>query len=99
VTRYRRRSQIVSAVRVLGIDENEVQFDGGTDDTSWLNQALEKGIGEEGGLWVVHSGLRIGTLEGTLRVNVGDYIVRGVKGEIYPVRRDIFEDSYEPNGH
>jgi hypothetical protein len=40
--------------------------------------------------------LIVRTLEGPLRCNVGDYLVRGIKGEWYPVRADIFEESYEP---
>lgn len=35
------------------------------------------------------------TLEGTMRANVGDYIIRGVKGEFYPCKPDIFEATYE----
>ncbi|MDN9632457.1 hypothetical protein KLL70_10165 [Clostridioides difficile] len=35
------------------------------------------------------------TLEGTMRANKGDYIVQGVKGEIYPCKADIFEMTYE----
>lgn len=35
------------------------------------------------------------TLEGTMRANPGDYIIRGVKGEIYPCKPDIFEATYE----
>lgn len=37
----------------------------------------------------------IKTLEGDLIVSYGDYIVRGIKGEFYPVREDIFLESYE----
>lgn len=37
----------------------------------------------------------IETLEGTMKASVGDYIVKGVKGEIYPCREDIFNESYE----
>lgn len=37
----------------------------------------------------------IHTLEGTMRANVGDYIIRGVQGEFYPCRGDIFEQTYE----
>lgn len=37
----------------------------------------------------------IDTLEGVMTCNVGDYIIRGVKGEFYPCRRDIFELTYE----
>jgi len=38
----------------------------------------------------------INTLEGQMRGNHGDYIIKGVKGEIYPCRPDIFELTYEP---
>ena len=40
-------------------------------------------------------GIIIPTLEGDLHVNIGDYIVRGIAGEFYPVKKDIFEASYE----
>ena len=39
--------------------------------------------------------LRIKTLEGTMICNTGDYIIRGINGEIYPVNKDIFEKTYE----
>lgn len=39
--------------------------------------------------------LKIETLEGTMRASVGDYIIRGVKGEFYPCKPDIFEETYE----
>jgi len=35
------------------------------------------------------------TLEGPLRVSSGDWIIRGVKGELYPCNPDIFEATYE----
>jgi hypothetical protein len=35
------------------------------------------------------------TLEGTMRADKGDYVIRGVKGEIYPCKPDIFEATYE----
>ena len=38
----------------------------------------------------------IPTLEGTYAANHGNWIVRGVKGEFYPCRPDIFEATYEP---
>lgn len=36
----------------------------------------------------------IDTLEGTMTCGVGDYIIRGVHGEIYPCKCDIFKESY-----
>ena len=37
----------------------------------------------------------IQTLEGAMRADKGDYIIKGIKGEIYPCKADIFEASYE----
>lgn len=37
----------------------------------------------------------IRTLEGVHRCNGGDYIIKGVKGELYPCKADIFEMTYE----
>ena len=39
--------------------------------------------------------LEIVTLEGTMRVNWGDWIIQGVQGELYPCDPDIFEKTYE----
>lgn len=35
------------------------------------------------------------TLEGDMRANIGDWIIKGVQGEIYPCKPDIFEATYE----
>lgn len=40
--------------------------------------------------------LFIPTLEGTMCANPGDWIIKGVKGEFYPCKADIFEATYEP---
>ncbi|SDI15235.1 hypothetical protein SAMN05192534_12341 [Alteribacillus persepolensis] len=39
--------------------------------------------------------LDIETLEGVMTAKVGDYIIRGVNGEFYPCKPDIFEKTYE----
>ena len=39
--------------------------------------------------------LSIATLEGIMTVEVGDWIIKGVKGEFYPCKPDIFEQTYE----
>ena len=39
---------------------------------------------------------KIGTLEGGHEVSKGDWIIKGVKGEFYPCKPDIFEMTYEP---
>lgn len=39
--------------------------------------------------------LKIKTLEGNMIASLGDYIIKGVKGEFYPCKPDIFEQTYE----
>jgi hypothetical protein len=43
-------------------------------------------------------GWYVETLEGPLRISPNDWIIRGVKGEFYPCKPDIFEATYEPAG-
>lgn len=37
----------------------------------------------------------VNTLEGPMRFDVGDYIIKGVHGEFYPCCKDIFDETYE----
>jgi hypothetical protein len=39
--------------------------------------------------------IKIPTLEGLMTASIGDYIIRGVKGEYYPCKPDVFEMTYE----
>jgi hypothetical protein len=39
--------------------------------------------------------LGIETLEGVMRVSVGDWVIKGVNGEFYPCKPDIFDKTYE----
>lgn len=39
--------------------------------------------------------LMIKTLEGAMKADIGDYIIKGVNGEFYPCKPDIFEKTYE----
>lgn len=39
--------------------------------------------------------LKIETFEGTMFANIGDYIIKGVQGEFYPCKPNIFEETYE----
>ena len=40
--------------------------------------------------------LEIPTLEGRMRADAGDFVIRGIKGEFYPCKPEIFEATYEP---
>lgn len=39
--------------------------------------------------------VKVKTLEGNMWANVGDYVIRGVAGEFYPCKQEIFEQTYE----
>ena len=43
----------------------------------------------------VEYSLIIKTLEGNMRAELGDYIIKGVHGEFYPCKPDVFEETYE----
>ena len=58
----------------------------------WLVDALLDGRVNP----VETGGVGITTREGVMRGDVGDWIIRGVKGELYPCKPDIFEATYEP---
>ena len=52
------------------------------------------------GAYIDYSNKKLGevvipTLEGVMRANVGDYIIKGVNGEFYPCKPDIFHKTYE----
>jgi len=44
---------------------------------------------------VYDRGLEINTLEGIMTASIGDYIIKGVKGEFYPCKPDIFVETYD----
>jgi len=71
---------------------------------AWLHKAWQKESTEAGALYPVPgppaepdppSGLMIHTLEGEHYVSLDDWIIRGVKGELYPCKPDIFEATYD----
>ena len=43
----------------------------------------------------IHKPTGIITLEGIMTISEGDWIIKGVKGEFYPCKPDIFESTYE----
>lgn len=64
----------------------------------WLREAWRKDSDLPGALYSAHQGdgtLRITTLEGNMHVDWNDWIIQGVKGELYPCKPDIFEATYE----
>jgi hypothetical protein len=86
MTRYRKRPGVIEAF-CLGVDPMP----------DWFCDARTAGKIQTFRLSsVIHCNIE--TLEGVLRGNYGDYIIRGVKGEIYACKPEIFGMTYELEG-
>lgn len=85
--------------RKLPVEIEAVLWDGDniSEVLPWLNEALNKSPKPGGVGWAMRFGdeVHLGTLEGRMVASPGDYIIRGVKGELYPCKPDIFAQTYE----
>lgn len=83
VKRYTKKPVTVEAVQWTGDNRKDI-WDFCT--LAYFNTDFETGD--------LH--LMIQTLEGTMEASVGDYIIKGIKGEFYPCKPDIFLLTYDP---
>lgn len=88
MSRFRKRPLEVEAIQFLGITDGVARFGG---DAGWLREALI-----DKALRAVVTNVFVSTLEGTMQASPGDWIIRGVLGELYPCKPDAFERTYEP---
>lgn len=86
--RFRKKPVVIEAARVSVLVDTVGSR--GTAWPIWANEAFDTGTLEVGN----HSVL-IKTLEGEMVGDAGDWIIRGVKGELYPCKPDIFAATYE----
>ena len=79
------------------VEIEAVKWEGGkiSEVTPWISEALNKNPYEEGAIMRVGDKVMIFTLEGEMTAKDGDYIIRGVEGEIYPCKPDIFNKTYD----
>lgn len=87
--KFRKKPVIIEAIRYTGNNLREVI------DFTGLNESAQKWTWEEYEKVVAEDGLKIFTLEGKMSADIGDWIIRGVKSELYPCKPDIFELTYE----
>ena len=85
--KFRKKPVEIEAMQLHLIEQQDVG--------AWLQR---EGVGylhavNEDDLWV---GFSIPTLEGNMLASWGDWIIKGVQGEFYPCKPDIFEATYEP---
>lgn len=86
MTKYRKKPVVVEAVKFDGLNPTEIK--------DFVGENCEVEIYDNE---VTHPVARIliHTLEGNMEVSKGDYVIKGVKGEFYPCKPDIFEQTYE----
>ncbi|WP_375188422.1 hypothetical protein [Sphingobium yanoikuyae] len=101
--RYTKKPVTIEAIRFVSLTElGDPYFDltpNGNQLPQWLIDAISEAEGQPGSLFTSYAPdfkavLHIGTLEGLLTVADGDWIIRGVQGELYPCKPDIFEATY-----
>lgn len=83
--KYRKKPVIIEAVQHFGNMGSHTAAI-----PVWLIEACVSGV-----VFARGSETIIKTLEGEHKVSDGDYIIRGIKGELYPCKPDIFEATYE----
>lgn len=80
--KYRKKPVIIEAIQWEGDNVDDIY--------KFTESAFDRFIEFKDGGFV-----EIKTLEGIMTANPGDYIIKGVKGEFYPCKPDIFEETYE----
>lgn len=96
--KYIKKPVEIEAVQWNGFNPTEVkEFAEDNVEIEYYDAAYEAGAGPVVATVTIH------TLEGDMKANKGDYIIKGVKGEFYPCRKEkaeenLLEDSYGP-GH
>lgn len=87
MAKYRKKPVVVEAVQFDGQNIKDIEALSDSRKCEW----------EETHPYGYRSGnLSIRTLEGVMLAKPGDFIIKGVNGEIYPCKPDIFEKTYEP---
>jgi len=92
MTKYKKKPVVIDAMQWNGTEHRLMwEFLGGS-----TNDYIQS---EGKNFYIDHTktngGLVIKTLEGEHLADIGDYIIKGVKGEYYPCKPDIFEMTYE----
>ena len=85
---YRKKPVVIEAFQIS--EQTEFEIKKWSEGKVYASPVLEPSENNlKGCYW------QIDTLEGTMTASVGDFIIKGVQGEFYPCKPDIFEKTYE----
>lgn len=91
MAKFRKKPVVIEAIQFTAKEDYNslVKWCGGASDTEVRNCSPEHPDGFD------YPCIRIKTLEGSMTASINDFIIKGVKGEFYPCKPDIFEQTYE----
>ena len=81
MAKYRKKPVVIDAIQVDDTNLDTL--------VEWVQQHNHESNYSQGSIY-------IRTLEGTMRADKDDWIIKGVKGEFYPCKPDVFAATYEP---
>lgn len=90
MNRYVKKPIAIEAVKWEGFNNDEIKDFAGD---SVKIEVIREGDADNGISLSVDCSIE--TLEGVMKANLGDYIIKGVNGEFYPCKQDIFEKTYD----
>lgn len=79
IKKYQKKPVVIEAVQWDGTDKSLGEI------VNWMEHEVQN---------LQNNKLGIETLEGVMEASVGDFIIKGVKGEFYPCKPDIFAETY-----
>lgn len=89
--KYRKKPVVIEAMQFDGKNAQEI--------INWVNSETPGFKLHDSNTWPIsyyYGEFKIRTLEGEMTAKKDDYIIKGVKGEFYPCKPDIFAATYEP---
>lgn len=91
--KYKNKPVIIDAIQVSASNFDRICDFMGCTPEQYLNPMFD--IDEFGDSRDPYLGVYVETLEGKMLANIGDMIIKGVNGEFYPCKPDIFAKTYE----
>lgn len=82
--KYRKKPVVIDAIQFDGTEESALEIASIED----FEGVIDFKSGNFDGFYIL-------TLEGRMRVSPGDYVIKGIQGEYYSCKPDIFEATYE----
>ena len=97
---YRKKPVAIEAMRFVEVSRTNRKFGelveyNDSDIANFMGKILHMRTAPQEGNPEGRTYLEIPTLEGVMQANVGDWIIKGVNGEFYPCKPDIFAKTYD----